>query len=122
MLVNNIFQNKAYIKYQYSTSAQAAVNKMTLQKYNENLFKVSLSNPLYRQDVFEEEIDINVERPRRVIYITFEKKIKEKDFEEIYKALNKFGQTQKVYRRKESKTIFCEFVEQVNINQLIVFK
>jgi len=89
---------------------------MTLQKYNENLFKVSLSNPLYRQDVFEEEIDINVERPRRVIYITFEKKIKEKDFEEIYKALNKFGQTQKVYRRKESKTIFCEFVEQVNIN------
>jgi len=85
---------------------------MSLSKYNEGIFKVYFSNPLYRQEIYEEQID-DV-KSGKVVYITFDRKIKEKDIEEIQKTLNKFGKFQKFYRRKEGKTIYCEFFEQVN--------
>ncbi len=85
---------------------------MGLEKYHEGIFKVSLSNPIYRQDIYEEQ-ENEFEKKGKVVFISFENSIKKKELEEIHKAFNKFGQTQKFYKRKNSKTIFCEYVEQV---------
>lgn len=97
---------------------------MSKLHYNENLFKVYLSNPLYRNDIYELPQDIHdinsTPRSKRVVFISFQNPIKENEVEEIQKAISKFGQTQKYFRRKDGgKTVYYDFVEQVNIDLLI---